>query len=200
MKLKIISLAIPLTALLLTSCGLAKRQDIGIYTLDTNNITQIKTSKCNADLQIAEPTTAPGLDGRRIAVVQDGNKLNYYNNARWVESVPAIMQNFLIESFESSNSFNNITSDTDTANVDLMLLTDIRNFEVAEENGYPLVKLRIVSKLVNRVDYKVLKTITAEENIRPSENKIASIIAAFNEGAGKITGKILKTAAQNCNL
>ena len=50
----------------------------------------------NQQLAVALPTATPGLDTDHIAVLRDGNHLDYYYGARWGGTAPQVTQAFIV--------------------------------------------------------------------------------------------------------
>lgn len=160
--------------LALGACSLGKKTETAIYNIRQIEITE-QTCKLGKNLQISTPTSAPGLDTRRIAVYENAAKLNFYTNARWSATAPEMLQAALIEGFEKAKSFESVATDLDATNADVILLTDIRSFQIEGKD----VNIRFVSKIIDAETRDVIATIPVEKKVTPSEHKIAAIVESF---------------------
>ena len=147
--------------------------------------------KLNMDLQVAEPTVAPGLDTRRIAVYEGKQELNFYTNARWTAPAAEMLQNSLVEGFENSKIFRNVSTDMDGAASDVILFTDIRAFQV--EGGE--VSIRFVSKLINTETREIITTIETEKTEVPAAHSIENIAEAFSNSTNDSIKELIEKFA-----
>lgn len=176
----------------LTSCSLSGRKENAVYNLSPQ--LTVAESKCRsgAGIEIAAPTTSAGLEGRRVAVVEE-SKLNYYTGIRWAAPASDMVQQVMVESFEKSKAFKTVTTDVDGVGAEYVLLTDIRDYQVTNAKA-PTVKLRFISKLVR--DRKVVATIPVEKVVTPAENKTAAIVEAFNKATADAAADLVVAASK----
>ncbi|MES1196605.1 MAG: hypothetical protein ABUL58_06645, partial [Steroidobacter sp.] len=92
MRLLAWRLPVLIAAALLGACGTG---DILQSKVDEPQVYVLKPAKTgtaqvafNFELAVSLPTAAPGLDTDHIAVLRDGNHLDYYHGARWGGTVP----------------------------------------------------------------------------------------------------------------
>lgn len=184
--------------LLLCACSVGKRTESVIYSIRPMALEE-QSCKLGVNLQVAEPTTAPGLDSRRIAVYENSQRLNYYNNARWAAPAQEMLQTALVEGFEKAKTFKSVSTDTDATAADVLLLTDIRSYQVEEKQ----VKVRFVAKLVDAETRAVLATIEVDRAETPAAYKIDNIVDAFTKATNDAVKEVVdKTMASypTCTL
>ena len=183
-----------LTALFFTisACSLGDRPQIETYTL---NSTTTAPQSCNSKLalQIIEPTAVPGLDSIRIPIIEGEQRINYYTGVRWAAPVPEMLQTVLVGSFEKSNSFASIFTESEAARADMQLTTDIRNFEVTDTKT-GAVRIRLVAKLIRNKDHKLLATIPVEKTATPTAYKTENIVATFNSASAEAASEIVASS------
>lgn len=183
--------------LIVAGCGIAKRQEIEVYTLKYQaGALPPASCKIKKSIEIGEPTAAPGLDGRRVAILE-GQKFTYYRGVRWAATVPDMLQAIFVESFEKAGIYNSVNTDSDAASSDLVLMVDIRDFYVVNPAA-PEIRLRLTAKLIDAETAKVLVTIPAQKNFKPAANETASIIEAFNNAARQASGEIVNKLQATC--
>ena len=149
-----------------------------------------------SDLQIIEPTVAPGLDTSRIAVMQPNKHVDYYMGVKWAAPVSEMLRSVLVDSFERSNMFASVSTDRDTIHTDMVLITDLRDYEVTNNtNGE--VHIRLVAKLVSSKDRKVLATIPVERTVKPEIYKMDAIVSTFNSVSADIANEIVNKSVSS---
>lgn len=170
-----------------------------IYTLrPAKEITQ--SCKINSSLRISSPISEQAIDSKRIAILQDGGKFDYYTGAKWAASPSEMMQSILVDAFEQSGALKSVSSDEESISADYILLTDIRDYEV-KNSAAPEVKIKLVTKLISAKDRKVIADIPIEKSITPDANKMEAIVAAFNRGSTDAASDIVqksKAALKGC--
>lgn len=176
-----------ISMLTLAACSLGKRTENAIYAIRPAQTTE-QGCKTGLDLQVSEPTASPGLDSRRIAVYENAQRLNYFKDARWTAPAPEMLQTALIEGFEKSGMFKSVSTDMDAANVDLILLTDIRSYELENK----VAKVRFVSKLIDAETRDVKVTIESNQSQTPSEYKMEDIIEAFSTATNNAVADVVE--------
>jgi cholesterol transport system auxiliary component len=178
--------------LILSSCSLGGRPESTIYAIRPMALDE-QSCKLPLNLQVSEPTTSPGLDTRRIAVYENSQRLNFYTNARWTAPAPEMLQTALVEGFEKAKTFKSVSTDMDATSADVILLTDIRSYQVEGT----AVNVRYVSKLIDAETRDVVATMEIEKSQTPSEHKIENIIEAFasatNDSVKEVIEKTLSS-------
>ncbi len=184
--------------LAVTSC-LPKSVENTVYTIRTEGSDEAsKTCKNQTDIQVTNPSNDPGLDTRRIAVLQDGQQINYYNGVRWAAPVADMVQGLLVGKLEKSGGFSSVSTDEDPANANLFLVSDIRDFYV--EQGSNKVHVNIVAKLINAASRDVIATIPVSKVYAPKANNMEGIVKTFNSAANDAVSDIVAKAAKiQCN-
>src|SRR5688572_32519626 len=86
------------------------------------------------DLTVARPTTRPGLDTERIAVIFPDRRLDYYSASRWGASADIVVQNLLVESLRNSGRLRTAQGDLSAFSSNYLLQTELHDFQ-AEYSG-----------------------------------------------------------------
>jgi cholesterol transport system auxiliary component len=190
-----------LFVLLLSACSIGKHPTTQLYVLKST-VAPVQGCAIAATLQINEPTTGPGLETRRFAVFDTNAHLDYYTGAAWAAPVPQLLQAFLLEAFEQSHALRTVASDTDGVASDMLLLTDVRDFQVRNAAA-PVVQVRLVAKLVRASDHEILLTLPVEKTVTPAANHMPQIVDAFSRamsGAAEDIIAHVRKAVPDCAL
>jgi len=132
------------------------------------------------ELAVALPTALPGLDTDRIAVLRDGNHLDYYYGARWGGSAPQVTQAFMVALLQSQQGFRNVVAENARIDADYLLEISIVDFQ-AEYAGSaaPVVRVTLVANLINIKQRKSSPAIRVTAAIPARDNKLGAVVAAF---------------------
>jgi cholesterol transport system auxiliary component len=149
------------------------------------------------DLSIGRPDVSPGLDTNRIAVLK-GRQLDYYRGASWGGSTADIVQAFLVNSLEDQALFRSVTAEQARVAGDYVLDVEVRDFqaEYAKDGAPPIVRVRMIGRVIRIVDRGLVATVVAEAQSAASADRMHAVVAAFETGAQKVALDLAqKTAA-----
>jgi cholesterol transport system auxiliary component len=149
------------------------------------------------DLSIGSPQVAPGLDTNRIAVLR-GRQLDYYRAASWGGSTLEVVQTFLVNSLEDQQLFRSVTAEQARVAGDYVLDVEVRDFqaEYANEGHLPVVRVKMIGRLIRIIDRELVSTVAAEAQNPASADRMHAIAAAFETTAQQVALELAqKTAA-----
>ena len=104
-----------------------------------------------AILRIETPTAAAGLNTTRIPLKPTPTRLQYYAGATWVEVLPLMVQNLVIESFESTGRVEALGPGATGGLADWALRIYIREFQAEYDERTdepPVVRARLQARLL----------------------------------------------------
>ena len=132
-------------------------------------------------LRVALPTAAPGLDNNRIAVLRNGNQLDYFYGARWGGTSPQVVQSFLISLLQAQQGFKGIAGDSAHIDADYTLDIDLRQFqaEYASATEAPVVHVEFSASVFELKSRKSIASLRATASIPASDNRLGAVVAAF---------------------
>ena len=140
----------------------------------------------DARLSVEVPTATAGLNTARIALRPTSTTLEDYAGARWVDVVPVMVQNLLLESLDNAARLDVLGREVVGVRADYALLTHIREFQAEYgESGPPRVRVRLQARLV-RLPRRTSIAATSEGfTVVAQDRSLEAIVAAFDEGLGK---------------
>jgi cholesterol transport system auxiliary component len=144
-------------------------------------------------LSIEVPTATAGLNSARIALRPTPTTLEYYAGASWIDVVPVMVQNLLLESLDNTGRIDAIGREVVGVRADLALLTHVREFQAEYDSaGAPLVRVRLQVRLV-RLPRRTSVAATSEEFVvRARNTSVPAIVEAFDEAFGKALKRIVE--------
>jgi len=144
------------------------------------------TKAPSVDLAVSQPTTAPGLDTERIAVLRESRRLDYYREAQWGAALPQVAQSLVVGSLRNQNQFRSVTTEQARISSNYLLDLEVRDFqsEYASDSSAPTVRVTLIGALIRIKDRKLIGVFPATATQTASENSLSSVVAAF-ESAGQ---------------
>ena len=182
-----VSLCISLlfASLALTGCGVSnilqsKVDEPHTYILQVSDVGNAKTAY-PFQLGIALPKASPGLDTNRIAVLRDGNLLDYYYGARWGGTAPQVVQSYLVTLLQTQQGFKGVNSEGARVDADYLLDIELKDFQAnyAGEHGNPTVKVTLVGSLIQIKTRQAVASFTATASAPASDNRLGAVVNAF---------------------
>ena len=164
-----------------------------LYALTPKSTFADDLPEVDARISVEVPTATAGLNTARIALRPSSTTLEYYADARWIDVVPIMVQNLLLESLDNAGTVDVIGREVVGIRADYALITHIREFQADYENGAPpKVSVRLQARLV-RLPRRISVGATSEAFIVPAQNgSMQAIVAAFDEGLGKALRRVVE--------
>ncbi|NZD62397.1 membrane integrity-associated transporter subunit PqiC [Rhizobium sp. WYCCWR 11290] len=138
-------IALPLTALILSGCGTAAKNDT--YDLPAAVDGSGPAAK-SRQILIASPTALRSLDSEQIVIRVSPSEIQYLSKAQWGDKLPRIVQSKLVEAFENSGKLGGVGMPGQGLAIDYQIVTDIRAFEIDASNSNQAV-VEISAKILN---------------------------------------------------
>ena len=151
----------------------------------------------DARLAVEVPTATAGLNTSRIALRPTPTTLDYYAGAQWIDVVPVMVQNLLIESFDNSDRVDVLGRETVGVRANYALITHIREFQAEYPRGLeapPEVRVRLQVRLVELPRRTHVASTSAESVVRARTGATNDVVLAFDEAFGRTVGEIVEWA------
>jgi ABC-type uncharacterized transport system auxiliary subunit len=144
-------------------------------------------------VQVRRPLAAPGLDTDQIALLRDGQRLDYYASSRWPAALPDLLQTLAIDALRAAGRFRAVQPDATAFLADDVLQIEIRHCEVVyPPEGTPVVHVQLLATLGHQGDRSLVSTVTAESDVPAAANRMQSVVAAFQDA---VTRSLTQLAA-----
>lgn len=148
-------------------------------------------------LSVEVPTATAGLNSARIALRPTPTTLEYYAGASWVDVVPVMVQNLLLESLDNTGRVDVLGREVVGVRADLALLTHIREFQAEyDATGAPQVRVRLQARLIRLPRRTSLAATSEEAVVRAQNTSVPAIVAAFDQAFGKALKRIVEWTVQ----
>jgi cholesterol transport system auxiliary component len=190
-------LAAVLLPALLAGCSLFPGQGDPpqLYTLTPKSTFAPDLPAVQWQLVVDPPVAAAGLNTTRIALQRTPVSLDYFARANWSDSAPNLVQTLLIESFENTGRIVAVARESVRLRPDYLLQTELREFNAEyypDPALPPLVRARLIAKLVRVSDRAIIASTTVERTERAASNEMSAIAMAFDEALGGVLKRIVE--------
>lgn len=166
-----------------------------LYTLTPKSTFAADVPKVAWQLVVDPPVAAAGLNTSRIALQRTPVSLDYFAKANWTDSAPLMVQTLLIESFENTNKIVAVARESVRLRPDYLLQTELREFHAEyfpDPRQPPLVRARVIAKLVRVVDRAIIASTAFERTERAARDDMVAIAEAFDEALGGVMKRIVE--------
>jgi len=162
------------------------------------------TAVATDSLEVLLPSAAAGLSGDGIAVLRPGERLDYYNGARWAAPAPALLQTLVIETLRRHGRFALVEPDSGPFDAAYLLSLELAHFEAEyQDSGPPTVRVELVCALGQRSGRHVLESFTATGSATASADHMQAVVSAFEQATNaaltQIGARLQPPAAASAN-
>ena len=179
------------------------------YVLHVAPAAQPPTTPAGAhpSLRLLRPLPGPGLDTDRIALLQPGNRMDYYAAARWNGQLAEVLSSLAVETLRGSGTWSTVVDYRTAFNADYQLQVGIGHFEAdysgsgtgGGSDAAPVVNVTLDCLLIRRTDGAVAASFSTTASQPAAQNRMGSVVAAFeaavNQALAQAAGEVARTAA-----
>lgn len=191
-------LALPAALLPLAACTpaalLGSRPAPKLYELTPKSTYAAGLPDTRSVLRVEPASATAGLNTTRIALRPEPTSLDYYADALWIDVVPVMVQNLVLESLENSGRVDALGPAAAGVPADYALLVHVREFqaEYGEPGRPPQVHVRLQARLLTLPRRESVAASGADAMVPASGNDLDSIVAAFDEALGKVLKQLVE--------
>lgn len=188
--------------LMLGGCSiLPQKPPVSVYVLRS---TPVETPALTnpAIVQIHPPRSSGMLSSSSIVVMPTAQQVSVYSGARWDDTLPRLLQDYLIQNFRTAAVFEAVVDTDSRIASDYHLVSDMRAFHSsyvhAENNaGNPAVEVEFDVQLIS-ADTRKLVAQRRFSVVEPSNgSEVDAVVEAFNRAASTFSAELLGWTAQS---
>lgn len=155
-------------------------------------------AKVNWGLAIRLPDAGGGLDSERIVIRHPPAGMDFYADSAWPERLPVLVQNALVEAFESCGRIAAVARDSDAVRADYYLATDIRDFEARYDapDGIPTAVVRLGAKMIATRTRDIAGTTQAARETGATQNSVEAAVAAITTAFSGVLAELVPWALE----
>ena len=143
-------------------------------------------------LAVEAPVAAASLNTGRIAIQMTPTLTDYYAKVAWTDRAPLMVQTRIVDSFENTRKIVAVARESIALRANYVLQPDLRNFEAMYFYGQPpIVKVRIIAKLVRMPDRQIIGVASFERCVRARADKVPKVVDAFDQALGSVIKRLV---------
>jgi cholesterol transport system auxiliary component len=150
-------------------------------------------------LRVSHPLSFPGLETERIVLVQSDHRLSYFQASRWASTVPDVVESLAIETLRSSGVWSIVQGSNSGFPSDYTLQISVRRFDAdySESPDAPVIRVAFDCVVGRRADRELLGSFTAEATEQAGENRLATVVGAFERATNKALATVAERSAES---
>jgi cholesterol transport system auxiliary component len=184
--------ALLLLLLALAGCaGLTgPREDFTVYALDPP-AQRGDGPVLDWQLLIDQPHTSDLLGGFRVVVAPGGAERQVYKGARWSERAPSLVQGVWVRAFEADGRLPGAARAGTGVRADLLLATDLTDFQARYRDGVPVVEVEVHARLVDPRDRRIVAREVFRAEAPADGVEVAAVVAGFQSALAQATTELV---------
>ncbi len=184
-------LTLLLAATLLGACSiLPQSEPLDIYLLPGAQL-PAQSQRVDWALRINSPSSSQLLDGTRIVVLPEPDRVNTYQGVRWSERTPQLLRNRLLDAFQDDGRIQALSNEEQRLQADLELVSDLRSFHSEYRDGIPYALIRLEVNLVDARDQRILASRRFSISQPASDTSVPAVIAAFGQAGDQLSRELV---------
>ena len=136
-------------------------------------------------LIVAEPAALSIFDSEKIVVRPSYGELGYLPSAQWVDRLPRLMQERLVQTFENANRLRAVGRSRDRLTADFQLVTDVRAFQISFADG-TAGEVEISAKIVSERGGRILAARVFRTVVPAASSEGVAGISALDEAFQRV--------------
>jgi phospholipid/cholesterol/gamma-HCH transport system substrate-binding protein len=145
-----------------------------------------------SQIVIPEPAALVALDTQRIIV--DPSTGEPLENVQWSDTIPKLLQEKIIQSFEASNYVGAVAKPMEGLAADYQLLIDLRSFQITGTPAAPTAHVEFAAKLLGEAG-RIVGSRTFDAVVPARDISAAGAAVAFDKAFGKAVTELVTWAA-----
>ncbi len=163
-----------------------------LYTVTPKNTFEPDLPAVFWQLAVEVPAAAASLNTGRIAIQMTPTSTDYYAKVAWTDRAPLMVQTRIVDSFENTRKIVAVARESIALRANYVLQPDLRDFQAMYFYGQPpIVKVRIITKLVRMPDRQIIGVASFERCVRARGDKVPLVVDAFDQALGSVMKRLV---------
>jgi ABC-type uncharacterized transport system auxiliary subunit len=153
------------------------------------------------DLAVIKPRVRAGLDTDRIAALYPDRRMDYFADVRWTAALDEVLQDLAVQEIRLNPGLHNVSADLSVFASTYWLEIEVLDFqaEYSAANAAPTVRVHFLARIGNAGDRHVLARFEPDIHEAAADNRMSSIVDAYNRAADQALADIAAGTAQALN-
>ena len=153
-----------------------------------------KANTIPASLRVDTPYASEPFNGSRILAKPTPMELRAYEGIRWRDTAPVLVRDTLVHSLRESGLFTNVITDTNPAQADLSLVTELSAFHSETPAAGPQVVIELHLQMIHSRSRTSLCTRTLRIVEPASGTSVDQIVEAFGTAGSILATRVIEWA------
>ncbi|MGA9335614.1 MAG: ABC-type transport auxiliary lipoprotein family protein [Rudaea sp.] len=151
-------------------------------------------------LAVTAPQAGEALDSTHIVVQPTPGVMQYYKDARWQDTPPAMMQELLVQALHDLAGLNGVAPAAAGIRADYLLRSDLHAFQ-SEYRGAktPTVRVALTYQLVRSADGKVVAARAFAVEEKCASAQMRDVFAAFQSAINQVLAQVVDWTAREAD-
>ncbi len=152
----------------------------------------------SVSLRVGHPSADPGLDSPHIMLVRADRRMDFYLGSRWAAPVPDLVEALTVQTLRGSGQWTSVEDSRSPFPSSYLLQIAVRRFEADYTGGEAAPTVHVVLDCImgRREGREVVTTFVASGSASAGANRLAEVVAAFEQAAGTALTALAQQAAQ----
>lgn len=167
-----------------------------IMDLATDGDPTVLSKTHNASLRVETPLASAPFDGSRILIKPTPYEFQAIGEARWRDTAPVMIRDYVLSHVRTSQAFRNAIVDTSPASAELTLVSELTAFHVMHQNSELQVLIKLHTELVqnNQRESICVRNWSITEPVADSQHE--SIVQGFSNAAHRLGNDLTRWMAE----
>ena len=147
-------------------------------------------------LRVDTPYASDPLGTNRILAKPTPLEFEIYPAVRWRDTAPIIMRDLLAETLRDSQGFSSVISDTNPANADWTLVSELTAFHTEHKADDVEAVIELHGQLVDNQSRKTLCATSFKVQERSEGEAIEQVVEAFSRAGQELSESVVRWAGE----
>ncbi|WP_372985548.1 ABC-type transport auxiliary lipoprotein family protein [Marinobacter sp.] len=142
-------------------------------------------------LRVDTPLASEPVNGTRILTKPTPHEFQMYGNARWRDSAPILVRDYLIDTLRQSRGFANVVTDTSAASTDLTLISELSAFQAEKFEGETRVVIELHTEVLDNRSRQSLCVRDSRLAQPAASGELDEVVGVFSTTANQLAAETL---------
>ncbi|MBJ6137990.1 ABC-type transport auxiliary lipoprotein family protein [Marinobacter litoralis] len=143
-----------------------------------------------SSLRIHTPLASDPMDSSAILLKPTPYEFQAYPKARWRDSAPVVIRDYLARHLRNSRGFRNVVIDTSAANTEHSLLTELSAFQVVQHGNRHQVVLELHAEVISEQSGRSLCIRNWSIQEMAASSELESAVEAFSRASNTLATEL----------
>jgi len=147
-----------------------------------------------ASLRVDTPYASEPFNGSLILAKPTPQEFRAYEGTRWRDTAPVVLRDTLVSSLRQSGAYTNVITDTNPAQAELTLVTELSAFHSETPESGPQVVIELHLQMIHNRSRASLCTRTERVVETASGTSVDQIVEAFGTAGSNLAARVIAWA------